>query len=105
MEALRAATIVPAQSMNLHREIGTIEPGKRADIILVLQSARGYCEHPENRGGNCARTILRLQSVPAQRGLQELGSDHSNLIAAMKLSTCRASAVRMVPRCANWKLN
>ena len=35
MEAIRAATIVPAETMNLEREGGTIEPGKRADIILV----------------------------------------------------------------------
>ena len=35
MEAIRAATIVPAETMNLEREAGTIEPGKRADIILV----------------------------------------------------------------------
>jgi imidazolonepropionase-like amidohydrolase len=35
MEAIRAATIVPAQTMNLQSEIGTIEPGKRADIILL----------------------------------------------------------------------
>ena len=33
--AIRAATIVPAQTMNLQSEIGTIEPGKRADLILV----------------------------------------------------------------------
>jgi len=35
MEAIRAATIVPAQTMNLQSEIGTVEPGKRADLILV----------------------------------------------------------------------
>ena len=35
MEAIRAATIVPAQTMNLQSEFGTIEPGKRADLILV----------------------------------------------------------------------
>ena len=35
MEAIRAATIVPAQVMNLERELGTIEPDRRADIILV----------------------------------------------------------------------
>jgi imidazolonepropionase-like amidohydrolase len=35
MEAIRAATIVPAQTMNLQSETGSIEPGKRADIILL----------------------------------------------------------------------
>jgi imidazolonepropionase-like amidohydrolase len=35
MEAIQTATLVPAQIMNLAGESGTIEPGKRADMILV----------------------------------------------------------------------
>ena len=35
MEAIRSATIVPARAMNLDREAGSIEAGKRADLILV----------------------------------------------------------------------
>jgi len=35
LEAIQAATIVPARAMRLDRESGTIEPGKRADLILV----------------------------------------------------------------------
>jgi hypothetical protein len=35
MEAIRSATVVPARVMKLEREVGTIEPGKRADLILV----------------------------------------------------------------------
>jgi imidazolonepropionase-like amidohydrolase len=35
MEAIRSATIVPARAMKLDREAGTIESGKRADLILV----------------------------------------------------------------------
>jgi imidazolonepropionase-like amidohydrolase len=35
MEALQAATIVPARVMKLDADRGTLEPGKRADIILV----------------------------------------------------------------------
>jgi imidazolonepropionase-like amidohydrolase len=35
MEALQAATIVPARVMKLDNELGTIEAGKRADLILV----------------------------------------------------------------------
>jgi len=35
MEAIQAATIVPARVMGLDKEVGTVEPGKRADIILV----------------------------------------------------------------------
>lgn len=35
MEAIQAATIVPARAMKLDREAGTIEAGKRADLIIV----------------------------------------------------------------------
>ena len=35
MEAIQAATLVPAQAMGLSREVGTVEPGKRADLIIL----------------------------------------------------------------------
>jgi imidazolonepropionase-like amidohydrolase len=35
MEAIQAATIVPAQVMGLDKELGTIEIGKRGDLILI----------------------------------------------------------------------
>ncbi|MGA8153484.1 MAG: amidohydrolase family protein [Terriglobales bacterium] len=35
MEAIQAATIVPARVMGLDKEVGTIEPGKRADLIIL----------------------------------------------------------------------
>ena len=35
MEALQAATIVPARAMKLDSEIGTIEAGKRADLVVL----------------------------------------------------------------------
>lgn len=35
MEAIQAATIVPARVMGLDKEIGTVEPGKRADLIIL----------------------------------------------------------------------
>jgi imidazolonepropionase-like amidohydrolase len=35
MEAIQAATIVPARVMGVDRELGTIEPGKRADLIIL----------------------------------------------------------------------
>jgi imidazolonepropionase-like amidohydrolase len=34
-EAIATATIIPARAMNLDKETGTIEAGKRADLILV----------------------------------------------------------------------
>jgi imidazolonepropionase-like amidohydrolase len=35
MEAIQAATIVPARVMRLDKELGTIEKGKRGDIIIL----------------------------------------------------------------------
>jgi imidazolonepropionase-like amidohydrolase len=35
LDAIRAASIVAARAMGLDKEVGTIEPGKRADLILV----------------------------------------------------------------------
>jgi len=35
MEALQAATIVSARAMKLDMETGTIEPGKRADLVIL----------------------------------------------------------------------
>jgi imidazolonepropionase-like amidohydrolase len=35
MEAIQAATIVPARTMHLDKEVGTIEPGKRADLVVL----------------------------------------------------------------------
>ncbi|HEU4405428.1 MAG TPA: amidohydrolase family protein [Polyangiaceae bacterium] len=35
MEALQAATSVPARAMRLEAEAGTVEPGKRADLVVV----------------------------------------------------------------------
>ena len=35
MEAIQSATIVPARAMRLDREVGTVEVGKRADIVII----------------------------------------------------------------------
>jgi imidazolonepropionase-like amidohydrolase len=35
MEALQAATIVPARVMGLEKTTGSIETGKRADMVLL----------------------------------------------------------------------
>jgi imidazolonepropionase-like amidohydrolase len=35
MEAIQAATIVPARAMGIDKESGTVEKGKRGDLILV----------------------------------------------------------------------
>jgi imidazolonepropionase-like amidohydrolase len=35
MEAIQAATLIPARAMGMEKDSGTIEAGKRADVILV----------------------------------------------------------------------
>lgn len=35
MEAIQAATIVPARAMGLEKESGTLQPGMRADVLVV----------------------------------------------------------------------
>jgi imidazolonepropionase-like amidohydrolase len=35
IEAIQAATIVPARVMGVDKELGTVEPGKRADLIIL----------------------------------------------------------------------
>ena len=35
MEALQSATIVPARVMKIDREVGTVEVGKAADLVLL----------------------------------------------------------------------
>jgi imidazolonepropionase-like amidohydrolase len=35
MEALQAATLVPARVMGMEREVGTVEAGKAADLVLL----------------------------------------------------------------------
>jgi imidazolonepropionase-like amidohydrolase len=35
MEAIQSATIVPARAMGVDKEVGTIEAGKRADVVLL----------------------------------------------------------------------
>jgi imidazolonepropionase-like amidohydrolase len=35
MEAIQAATIVPARVMKVDKDLGTVEPGKVADLIIL----------------------------------------------------------------------
>lgn len=35
MEAIQAATIVPARAMGIDKEVGTVEAGKRADLVIL----------------------------------------------------------------------
>jgi imidazolonepropionase-like amidohydrolase len=45
MQALQAATIVPARAMKLDGELGTIERGKRADLVVLNQNPLESIRH------------------------------------------------------------
>ena len=49
MEAIQAATIVPARVMGFDKELGTVEPGKRADLAIL--------------GGNPLESIHNIRKV------------------------------------------
>ena len=56
-EALTAATLNGAYSLRMHDEIGSIEPGKRADIVLL--DAPNYLHLVYHFGVNLVTTVFR----------------------------------------------
>jgi len=68
MEAIQAATIVPARVMGLDKELGTIEKGKRADLILLTADPLADIHNSRNveyviSNGAMYRTAELWQSV------------------------------------------
>jgi imidazolonepropionase-like amidohydrolase len=45
LEAIRAATLVPARALKMEGELGTVEAGKRADLILVAGNPLDSISH------------------------------------------------------------
>jgi imidazolonepropionase len=55
-EAIRAATMGGARALRLEREVGSLEVGKRADLIVL--EARSYMDVPYHFGINLVRTVI-----------------------------------------------
>jgi imidazolonepropionase len=56
LEALTAATANPAWVLGLHDRLGTLEAGKRADLLLLEESA--FAQVPYRPGHNPVATVL-----------------------------------------------
>jgi imidazolonepropionase-like amidohydrolase len=68
MEAIQAATIVPARVMGLDKELGTVEKGKRGDLILINGDPLQDIHNTRNveyviTGGNLYHSAELWQSV------------------------------------------
>jgi imidazolonepropionase-like amidohydrolase len=48
MEAIQAATLVPARVMGLEKEVGTVEVDKRADVIVIDGDPLADIRNPRN---------------------------------------------------------
>jgi hypothetical protein len=92
MEAIQAATIVPARAMHKENDLGTVEPGKIADLVVVdggkgqLSSAREALE---------AVNLARLPTISLAKRDEEIfipGRSES-----LRLSK-RSPALRMMQR-------
>jgi len=57
LEALRAATINAARAINMEREVGSIEPGKRADIIIMDVPSHRFI--PYKIGVNMVKKVVK----------------------------------------------
>ena len=71
MEAIQAATIVPARVMGVDKELGTVEAGKRADVIILdAQSARIHSQHSHSEIRYHQRNHVQLRRTVAKRRIQ-----------------------------------
>ncbi|MGH2345538.1 MAG: imidazolonepropionase, partial [Chloroflexota bacterium] len=63
-EALRAATLGGARALRLEQRVGSIEVGKRADLVVL--AAKDYTEIPYHFGVNLARMVIAGGHVVAE---------------------------------------
>jgi hypothetical protein len=63
-QALRAATVVPATWLGVSAELGTIEVGKRADLLLLVrQSPHEHRQHHVDRRGVGGWQLVRHRAI------------------------------------------
>ena len=72
MEAIQAATIVPARVMGLDKELGTVEAGKRADLIIVgANPLESHSQHSQSANSVVTGGMMyNCAELWKQRGIQ-----------------------------------
>jgi len=78
-EALRAITVEAAAALNLTGEVGTLEPGARADLAILSRDTRDVREVPYRMGASRIAYIL-AQGHKFGVGPGEMGSGDSGLL-------------------------
>ncbi len=68
-EALNAVTINPAYSLDMADKVGSIEPGKMADIIIL--NVDDYKKIPYEYGNRLVRTLIKSGQVLIENGCQK----------------------------------
>jgi dihydroorotase-like cyclic amidohydrolase len=87
-EALQSATIAPARFMEREKDLGTIEPGKFADAVLLEANPLDDI----NNTKKIAAVVLNGRYFP-KRALQELLASASRSAKPKRSSQCIASVV------------
>jgi imidazolonepropionase len=65
-EAIRAATLGGAQAIGRQDRIGSLEPGKQADLLIV--DVARYEDLAYRLGRNAVETVIKRGEVVVERG-------------------------------------
>ena len=69
-EALNAVTVNAAYSLGIHEDAGSIEPGKRADLIIL--TVDDYRKIPYQYGSRLVDTVINNGEIVMRNGVMEL---------------------------------
>ncbi len=93
-QALRSATYEPAVFLEATDSLGTVEPGKLADLVLLDADPGGHHQHQTDRRGVRERTLLRAAGAGRDAGAGTGGG---------RLTLRKATAGRPGPELRGWR--